>query len=140
MAMVPRSILAVAQLGLIAVAPTACGTTSSYLTPSGSTTTLMAGWEYRFKIEWAVELEQGGARRLRGYVSSQHGGFSDHVRLLAQALDPTGTVVGQRIEWVPRGVGGFGRRYFEVPHLPPADHYRVTVWDYTFHQAKVEAF
>ena len=137
MTMVPRSILAVAQLGLIAVAPTACGTTSSYLTPSGSTTTLMAGWEYRFKIEWTVEPEQGGARRLRGYVSSQHGEHAARVRLLAQALDPTGAVVGQRIWWVPGGVGGFGRGYFEVPHLPPADHYRVTVWDYTFRQAEI---
>lgn len=56
--MVPRSILAVGQLGLIVVAVSACATGSSYLTSSASTTTLMAGWEYRFKLEWAVEPEK----------------------------------------------------------------------------------
>src|SRR5437660_394309 len=54
------------------------------------------------------------------------------VRLLAQALDPSGAVVGQRIAWVPGGVSGFGRAYFEIPHLPATDHYRVSVWDFSF--------
>ena len=30
------------------------------------------------------------------------------------------------------GVPGLGRAYFEVPHLPAADRYAVSVWDYTF--------
>src|SRR6267378_1682992 len=34
--------------------------------------TLMYGWEQKFKIEWSVESERG-TRRLRGYVTSQHG-------------------------------------------------------------------
>ena len=34
-------------------------------------------------------------------------------------------MVGQRIAFVPGGVSGFGRAYFEVPNLPAADHYRV---------------
>jgi len=29
-------------------------------------------------------------------------------------------------------VPGLGRAYFEVPHLPAADRYAVSVWDYTF--------
>jgi hypothetical protein len=119
---------------MIAVAMTACATGSSYLSPSGSTTTLMLGWEQHFTLEWTAEPEQGNARRLTGYIYNRHGESAVSVRVLAQALDQSGAVVGQRIEWVPGGVGGFGRTYFIVPHLPVADTYRVTIWDYTWHQ------
>jgi hypothetical protein len=95
----------------------------------------MWGWERHFSLEWTVEPEKGGERRLSGYVYNHHGEFALSVQLLAQALDPAGAVVGQRIERVPQGVGGFGRTYFEVPHLPPSDNYRVTVWEYTWLQS-----
>ena len=131
----PTLFLAVARLALIAVTVGACGTASSYQTTSGSTTTLMAGWERHFTIDWTVESDQGGARRVRGYVSSQHGEYAESLRLLAQAIDSSGAVVGQRIEWVPGGVNGFQRAYFDIGHLPSATHYRVSVWDYTFLQS-----
>jgi len=132
----PKSFLALARLILIAVTVTACGTASGYLTPSGSTTTttLMAGWERHFVIDWTVEPEQGGARRIRGYVTSLHGEAAEPVRLLAQALDSSGAVVGQRIGWIPGGVNGFQRAYFEIAPLPSAAQYRVSVWDYSFIQ------
>ena len=57
----PTSLLAVVRLGLIAVTVGACGTANSYQTTSGSTTTLMAGWERHFTIDWTVEPDQGGA-------------------------------------------------------------------------------
>ena len=50
--------------------------------------------------------------------------------MLAQALSSSGDVVGQRIEWIPGAIPGFGRVYYEVPGMSPADHYRVTVWAY----------
>ena len=75
-----------------------------------------------------------GARRVSGYVYNRHGEYALDLRLLAQALDPSGAVIGQRIAWVPGGVGGSGRAYFEVPNLPPANSYRVSVWDYTWAQ------
>lgn len=131
----PRSILAAARLALLAVAMTACQTSSSYLYPTGSNTTLMAGWEQHFALEWTAEPEQGGARQVSGYIYNLHGEHAMKLRLLAQALDPAGAVVSQRVEWVPTGVNGFGRAYFLVPHLPAANEYRVTVWDYTWHQA-----
>ena len=53
----------------------------------------------------------------------------------SQALETSGRVVGQKIAWVPQGIGGFQRAYFEIQHLPIADHYRVSVWDYSFIQA-----
>jgi len=122
------------RLALIALLATACATGNG-VTPSESTTTLMAGWERHFTLEWTVEVEQDGTRRLRGYVQNQHGEAVEQVRVLARALDAPGAVMGQRISWVPGTVGGFGRAYFEVPNLPPADRYLLTVWDYTLVQS-----
>ena len=130
------SILSAVLLALAAVATTACGAASTYLAPSGSTTTLMQGWDHWFKLDWSVEPEPGGGKHIRGYITNEYGEPAQPVRLLAQALDASGGVVGQRIAWVPEGVGGFARAYFEVSHLPAADHYRVSVWDYSFLEAE----
>jgi hypothetical protein len=132
------SILSAALLALTAVATTACGATSAYLTPSGSTTTLMQGWDRWFKLDWSGEPEPGGGKRIRGYVTNEYGERAEPLRVLAQALDASGAVVGQQIAWVPGGVSGFGRAYFEIAHLPAAPHYRVSVWDYSFPQAASE--
>ena len=130
-----RSISAVLGLGFVAVAVISCGAVSSYLTPSGSTTTLMAGWEHRFTVDWSADPESGGGRRIRGYVTSQHGEYADRLRLLAQALDASGAVVGQKIVYVPAGIAGFQRAYFEILSVPSSDHYRVSVWDYSLLQS-----
>ena len=118
-------------LGLIALTATGCETASGSLAPMTSTTTLMAGWERKFTLDWTVEPGPDNARRIRGYISSQYGQNVEAVRILALALDPSGGVVGRRVEWVPGGVPGLSRRSFDVPHLPAADHYLVTVWDYS---------
>ncbi len=52
------------------------------------------------------------------------------VQLLAQALDASGNVIGQRLEWGPEVIPALGRVYFEIPKMPPAAQYRVTVWAY----------
>jgi hypothetical protein len=59
----------------------------------------VAGWQYRFKLEWGVDPEPDGNRRIRGYITSQYGERADSVRLLWQALDSSGAVVGQRIAY-----------------------------------------
>jgi len=134
-----RSLLSAGLLALTAVTTTACGALNSpSLAPSGSTTTLMLGWEHWFKVDWSVSPEPGGERRIRGYITNTSGHAAEPLRLLAQALDASGAVVGQRIAWVPEGVGGYERAYFEVSHLPSADHYRVSVWDYSFLEAQTE--
>ncbi len=130
-----RIFLVAARLGLVAVV-TACGTGSSYSIPSGSTTTLMAGWEGKFTLEWQAEPEPSGTQRLRGYVVSRYGQKAEPVRVLGRALDGSGNVVGQRIAWVVGGSGGFGRAYFQIPNLPAADRYVVTIWDYTIVEAE----
>jgi hypothetical protein len=120
--------------GLIVTTAAACATAAAPPTTSGYTT-LMAGWEYHFKIDWTAAEQGPTTRTVSGYVYNQHGEFATQLRVLAQAIDSTGNVVGQRIGYVPGGVGGFGRAYFVVSNLPVADTYRVSVWDYTWFQA-----
>ena len=134
-----RSIVSAALLVVAAMGSSACESMmSAAITPSESTTTLMQGWEHWFKLEWSTEREPGGEMRIRGYVTNEYGEAAEPLRLLGQALDTSGAVVGQQIVWVPEGVGGNQRAYFEIRHLPVADHYRVSLWDYSRLQAKLE--
>jgi hypothetical protein len=57
---------------------------------------------------------------------------AENVQVLVQALDASGAVIDQRLAWVPGGVPQLSRASFEVPRLPVADHYRVTVWSFDF--------
>ena len=102
--------------------------------PSVTTTTMMAGWELHFTIEWTPVSESPTTRKITGFVYNNYGSYATRLRVLAQAIDSAGAVVGQRIEFVREGVGGFGRVYFEVPNLPATGHYRVSIWDYTWIQ------
>ena len=123
-------------VGLIALTAAACATTGVEPPLSSSaTTTLMYGWERHFTLEWTAEPEANGAQRVTGYLHNRNGETALTVRVLAQALDASGAVVGQRVEPIPGGVGGFGRAYFIVPKLPVANSYRVSVWDYNWFQA-----
>ena len=134
-----RSVVSAALLGVAALGSSACGSAmSAAITPSESTTTLTEGWQHWFKLEWSTEPEAGGEARIRGYITNQYGEAAEPLRLLGQALDKSGAVVGQQIAWVPQGVGGYERAYFEIRHLPAADHYRVSVWDYSRLQAAAE--
>ncbi len=63
---------------------------------------------------------------VRGYITNEYGDPAEPLRLLAQALDASGAVVGQQIAWVPEGVGGFERAYFDI------------LSDYSFLQAEAD--
>jgi hypothetical protein len=117
--------------GCLAVLLAGCGTATSGGTNDPSITTLMAGWQQKFDLDWQVKPEPGGTQRIQGYLTSRYGRSAEPVRVLVQALDRSGAGVGHRIAWVPGGVPGFGRSYFEVRHLPSADHFLVSVWDYS---------
>jgi len=130
-----RSVLRLAGWGVLALGMPACGYDGDALKPSATVTTLTAGWERHFTLEWTVEPRPDGGVLLSGSITSSHGARAEPMRLLAQTLDAAGAVVGQRIFWVPGGVGGFQRAYFVFPDLPAADRYRVSVWDYTFQQS-----
>jgi hypothetical protein len=123
-------------IGLIVTTAAACAGTGVAPPPSATPyNTLMSGWEHHFKIDWTAAEQGPNARQVSGYVYNQNGEFATSLRVLAQAVDSTGAVVGQRIGYVPGGVGGFGRAYFVVSNLPVAASYRVSVWDYTWFQA-----
>jgi hypothetical protein len=114
---------------VLAVAAAGCATSET--TPSASVTTLMPDSERWFNLSWeAAPDRQSDARRLRGYVENTYGEAANKVQLLGQALDNGGGLVGQRIWMVAGVVPGFGRVSYEIPGMPAADHYRVTVWSY----------
>jgi len=110
------------------------GVASRDTRPTSEPSTLMYGWEQKFKIEWSVESARG-ARLLRGYVTSEHGELAEPLRLLVQGVDASGSPQGRRIWAIPGGVNGFQRAYFEISDLPPAHAYRVSIWDYSLRQS-----
>jgi hypothetical protein len=129
-----RWMSAALRVGLIVVAVGGCGLSMEYPAPSGPMTTLMPGWERYFAVQWTAEPEGDGSRRVDGYVTSLYGEYAADMRILVQARDASDAIVMQRIVSIPAGVGGFGRAYFDVRHMPVADHYQVFVWDYRLMQ------
>jgi hypothetical protein len=97
--------------------------------PSETVTTLSPGAEQWFKIDWEAVPRPDETVRLEGFIRNTYG-TAARVRLLAQALDSSGKVIGQKLWWLDT-VPGFGQVSYRIPGLPPADHYRVTVWSYT---------
>src|SRR5262249_58998742 len=102
---------------------------------SMTATTLTAGWERHFSFEWAAAEQGQGSRKVAGYVYNHNGEYAITLRVLAQAVDAGGAVVGQRLAYVPGGVGGGGRAYFEGPNLPATPSYRLGGWGYTWFPA-----
>ena len=107
------------------------GCMTADLTPSATVTTVMPDAERWFRLSWEPVTEKDGKHvRLRGYVENTYGEAVGRVQLLAQALDPSGNVVDQKIAWVPGAVPAFDRVYYEIPNMLAANRYRVTVWAY----------
>ena len=130
-----RSIRVGVLIGLVVLTSAACAETGATPPHSMTTTTLTAGWERHFTFEWATADQGQTSKKVSGYVYNHNGEYATSLRVLAQAVDGGGAVVGQRIAYVPGGVGGYGRAYFEVPNLPATASYRVSVWDYTWLQS-----
>jgi hypothetical protein len=110
--------------------------TTADITPSATVTTLMPDTERNFRVNWDVTSEANGSRRLSGWVENTYGEPAGRIQLLGQALDNSGALVGQRLWWLQQAIPGFGRAYYEIPGMPAADHYRVTVWAYERIQGK----
>ena len=127
-----RSVVTRAGFGAIALLVSACASASNPLTNPTELDTLVPGWESKFTLDWKAEPARDGSMVLYGRVSSQYGQFASPFRVLGMAVDSSGKVIGQRIEWVPGGVPGFNQAYFQIDHLVAAASYRVTVWDYSF--------
>jgi hypothetical protein len=122
-------------LGLTALVAGCAGTTvGTSMSPSTSTTTVVQGWERYFRVDWTAQ-DQAGGREIDGYVYNTYGSPAMNVQVLAQALDATGNVSGQKLAWVPGVVPGLNRAYFRVAGLPAADRYRVSVWAFDWVQS-----
>jgi hypothetical protein len=119
-------------LGLVA---TACSTTGEFA-PSATVTTLQPVWPQYFTLDWSVEPESTGSRRITGYVYNTNGRSAERIQILAQALDASGSVIGQQIAWVTNVVPPHGRDSFRVNRLPIAAAYRVSVWNFEFRQRR----
>jgi hypothetical protein len=130
-----RIIVTSIKFSLFVAVVSACAPIGNPLTQPTEYDTLVPGWESKFSIEWNTQPEAGGTSLLYGHITSHYGGYASPVRVLGMAVDSSGKVIGQRIEWVPGGVPGFADAYFEIGHLPATPSYRVTVWDYTFIEA-----
>jgi len=118
---------------VLAVAVGACATPET--TPSASLTTLEPAASRWFKLEWSTQPDESRARRVDGYIVNTYGQAAQ-VQLLAQALDVSGNVVDQKINYTLSTVPGFGRSYFNIGRLATADHYQVTVWSAYFLQGR----
>src|SRR5438132_7534895 len=64
---------------------------------AASASTLMAGWETHFKLDWAVEAEGANARVVSGYIVSLHGQHAERVLIPSQALGSSDAVVARHI-------------------------------------------
>jgi hypothetical protein len=131
-----RIIVTGIKLSLLVAAVSACASSGNPLTQTTEYDTLTPGWESKFSIESNVQPEPDGTSLLYGQITSHYGEYASPFRVLGMAVDSSGKVIGQRIEWVPGGIPGFAHAYFEISHLPAAPSYKVTVWDYTFIEAR----
>jgi hypothetical protein len=89
---------------------------------------LVINWQEYFRIDWDAS-EQAGQPLLSGYVLSVRKYGAQWMQLLVDRVDSSGTLLDQRIVWLPSAVPLGGRVFFEVP-VAPAASYRVSVYAY----------
>ena len=79
------------------------------------------------RVDFTVEPSKGGRMRLTGYVYNTWDKWATDVRLLAEALDASGQVVGSMPISVYGKVPPGNRSYFDAPLTVTGSSYRVTV-------------
>jgi len=78
------------------------------------------------RVDFTTE-SKGGRVRLTGYVYNTWDKWATDVRLLVEALDPSGQLVGSMPVSVYGKVPPGGRSYWDVPLTVSGSSYRVTV-------------
>jgi hypothetical protein len=85
------------------------------------------------RLEWAAAEDRRGRPVVSGYVYNQRAGsYATSMRLLAEALDASGQVVGSTTGFVVGDVPPSGRSYFEIKAPAKAATYRVTIQTFTW--------
>ena len=116
---------------VVLVVMLAAGCAGAGMHPSATVTTTTPGVTERwFKVDWTVESDTAGARRLDGHVENVSGRPVTSVQLLIQSLDAGGNLVAQQRQWLGGDLPSGARQYFAVRRLAPAAQYRVSVWSY----------
>jgi hypothetical protein len=123
-------------LGAICLLASTCASASNALTSPTEFDSLVPGWQSKFSLDFKVQPSKNGTNIVYGRIHSHYGQFAASFRVLGLAVDPSGKVIAQRIGLVPGGVPGFGQVYFEIDKMVAAASYRVTVFDYTFIEAR----
>ena len=125
----PRLTLITLALAVLSLIP-ATGWSDKLLEPH------MPGWERWFKLDWEAG-DWKGHPVVQGYLYNASPKTIGQVQLLVDALDASGSVLAQKVNWVPGSVmEPFSRRYFvaDVPlvQIAPqtAAQYRVRVYSY----------
>ncbi len=114
-----RLTLIVVALAALSLIPTA-GWSDKLLEPH------MPGWERWFKLDWEAG-EWKGHPVVKGYLYNSSPKTIGEVQLLVDALDGTGSILAQKVNWVP------GSQMEIAPQA--AAQYRVRVYSYTELQA-----
>jgi hypothetical protein len=84
--------------------------------------------EQDLRLQWAAGEDRRGRPVVTGYIYNQRAGsYATSVRLLVEALDTSGQVVGSTTGFVFGDVPPSDRSYFEVKAPAKAASYRVTV-------------
>jgi hypothetical protein len=80
------------------------------------------------RVEWTASEDRRGRPVVSGYVYNQRAGsYAVSVRLLAEALDASGQIVGSTTGYVLGDVPPSNRSYFEIKAPAKAASYRVTI-------------
>jgi hypothetical protein len=89
---------------------------------------LEQGSERFFAVTWDA-AQRHGRPVVEGYVANTSPYTVGNVRVLVDSIDGAGSVVDQRVSWIPGTLGGHDRLYFEVP-VDAAPRYGVRVFSY----------
>lgn len=80
------------------------------------------------RVEWTGSEDRRGRPVVSGYVYNQRAGsYAVSVRLLVEALDGSGQVIGRTIGYVLGDVPPSNRSYFEIKAPAKAASYRVAI-------------
>ena len=79
------------------------------------------------RVEWTVDQQRSGRQRVTGYAHNSRDMAAVNVKLLVEALDSSGHVMGSTLATVYGDVPPRNRSYFEVSVPPAGASYRVSV-------------
>ena len=85
------------------------------------------------RVEWTGSEDRGGRPVVSGYVYNQRAGsYAIAVRLLVEALDASGQVVGSTTGSLLGQVPPSDRAYFDIKAPAKAASYRVTIQSFSW--------